>query len=308
MPARLTADPLLRDERLTRSVDALVAAGDCVAAAATLVPAVENLRETPLRNAVLAYLAILRGRATEAEVRLRAAWDIVNPERDPGHRRVDRPAVRAAFADPLPRRRTRRLGRSRARTGRPRFTGRHRVGRDPRARTVGGRPSQTCHRGLRRPQRVGSATAHRRSASPWAAAGCSSSAMTSTAPASSLESAVAAAGLGGSTTNHVVGVGLAGARAVRRRRVGPGDEHCRARPCAGDHRAGSCDHTAAGVDRSADRRAARRLARGRVGGAQPPIVGHPGLRDDADPDPAGAGADRRGGSRLRQGSTAGSSR
>ena len=80
--ARLTADPLLRDERLTRSVDALIAAGDCVAAAAK-VPAVESLRETPLRNAVLAYLAILRGRAAEAEVRLGRAWNIVNAERDP---------------------------------------------------------------------------------------------------------------------------------------------------------------------------------------------------------------------------------
>jgi DNA-binding CsgD family transcriptional regulator len=80
--ARLTADSLLRDERSTRSVDALVAAGDCVAAAAK-VPAVESLRETPLRNAVLAYLAILRGRAAEAEVRLGRAWEIVNAERDP---------------------------------------------------------------------------------------------------------------------------------------------------------------------------------------------------------------------------------
>jgi DNA-binding CsgD family transcriptional regulator len=80
--ARLTVDPLRRDERLTRSVDALVAAGDCVAAAAK-VPAVESLRETPLRNAALAYLAILRGRAAEAEVRLARAWDIVNAERDP---------------------------------------------------------------------------------------------------------------------------------------------------------------------------------------------------------------------------------
>ncbi|MEB3022624.1 LuxR C-terminal-related transcriptional regulator [Mycolicibacter sp. MYC017] len=80
--SRLTADPLLRDERLTRSVDALVAAGDC-AGAATLVPVVESLRETPLRNAVLAYLAVLRGRAAEAEVRLQRAWDIVNAERDP---------------------------------------------------------------------------------------------------------------------------------------------------------------------------------------------------------------------------------
>ena len=80
--ARLTADPLRHDERLTRSVDALVAAGDCIAAAAK-VPAVESLRETPLRNAVLAYLAILRGRAAEAEARLNRAWDIVNAERDP---------------------------------------------------------------------------------------------------------------------------------------------------------------------------------------------------------------------------------
>ncbi|MBX7430717.1 LuxR C-terminal-related transcriptional regulator [Mycobacterium sp. Y57] len=80
--SRLTAEPLLRDERLTRSVDALVAAGDCVGAA-VLVPAVENLRETPLRNAVLAYLAILRGRATEADLRLRRAWEIVNADRDP---------------------------------------------------------------------------------------------------------------------------------------------------------------------------------------------------------------------------------
>lgn len=80
--ARLTPDPLLHDERLTRSVDALIAAGDCVAAAAK-VPAVESLRETPLRNAVLAYLAILRGRAAEAEVRLGRAWEIVNAERDP---------------------------------------------------------------------------------------------------------------------------------------------------------------------------------------------------------------------------------
>jgi len=80
--SRLTPDRLLREERLTRAVDALVAAGDCGAAAA-LVPTVESLRETPLRNATLGYLAILRGRDTEAEVRLRRAWDIVNVERDP---------------------------------------------------------------------------------------------------------------------------------------------------------------------------------------------------------------------------------
>jgi DNA-binding CsgD family transcriptional regulator len=80
--ARLTADELQRDERLIRSVDALIAAGDCLAAG-DRVPVVESLRETPLRNATLAYLAILRGRATEAQIRLARAWDIVNANRDP---------------------------------------------------------------------------------------------------------------------------------------------------------------------------------------------------------------------------------
>jgi DNA-binding CsgD family transcriptional regulator len=80
--ARLTSDEPLREERLIRSVDALVAAGDLLAAG-DQVPVVESLRETPLRNAVLAYLAVLRGRATEAQIRLARAWDIVNVERDP---------------------------------------------------------------------------------------------------------------------------------------------------------------------------------------------------------------------------------
>lgn len=79
---RLTAEPLLRDTRTTLAVDALLAAGDCVGAGA-LVPAVESLRETPMRNATLAYLAILRGRPSEARVRLDRAWSIVNFDRDP---------------------------------------------------------------------------------------------------------------------------------------------------------------------------------------------------------------------------------
>ncbi|MFW0795763.1 LuxR C-terminal-related transcriptional regulator [Gordonia sp. CPCC 205515] len=79
---RLTADPLLRDTRAILAVDALLAAGDCVGAGA-LVPVVESLRETPLRNATLAYLAILRGRSSEARVRLDRAWSIVNFDRDP---------------------------------------------------------------------------------------------------------------------------------------------------------------------------------------------------------------------------------
>ncbi|WP_115944654.1 helix-turn-helix transcriptional regulator [Amycolatopsis thermalba] len=80
--SRLTDDRLKRESRLTRAVDALIGAGDAFAAAA-LVPEVESLRETPLRNAVLGYLAIVRGRAAEAETRLGRAWDLVNAGREP---------------------------------------------------------------------------------------------------------------------------------------------------------------------------------------------------------------------------------
>ncbi|WP_245718321.1 LuxR family transcriptional regulator [Nocardia miyunensis] len=79
---RLTADRLTREGRLTRAVDALIGAGDIFAAAA-LIPEVESLRETPLRNAVLGYLAMVRGRPAEAEMRLARAWDLVNAEREP---------------------------------------------------------------------------------------------------------------------------------------------------------------------------------------------------------------------------------
>ena len=80
--SRLTDDRLLRESRLARAMDALVGAGDGLGATA-LVPEVEGLRETPMRNAVLGYLAIVRGRASEAETRLRRAWDLVNVEREP---------------------------------------------------------------------------------------------------------------------------------------------------------------------------------------------------------------------------------
>ncbi|MFJ9784814.1 LuxR C-terminal-related transcriptional regulator [Amycolatopsis sp. NPDC101161] len=80
--SRLTDDPRHRQARLTRAVDALIGAGDMFRAAA-LVPEVESGRETPLRDAVLGYLAVVRGRAAEAGTRLRRAWDIVNAERDP---------------------------------------------------------------------------------------------------------------------------------------------------------------------------------------------------------------------------------
>ncbi|KRE99042.1 LuxR family transcriptional regulator [Nocardioides sp. Soil777] len=80
--SRLTDDVTLRELRLARAVDALVGSGD-VLAAATLLPEVESLRETPLRNAVLGYLAVVRGRPAEAETWLGRAWDLVNAEREP---------------------------------------------------------------------------------------------------------------------------------------------------------------------------------------------------------------------------------
>lgn len=82
LASRLTADSSGREDRLLRAVDALIGAGDTLAATA-LVPEVESFRETPLRNAVLGYLAIVRGRFAEADVRLRRAWDLVSVEREP---------------------------------------------------------------------------------------------------------------------------------------------------------------------------------------------------------------------------------
>lgn len=80
--AAMTADPVRREQRLSRAVDALVGAGD-TRGAAMLVPQLEALRETPMRNAVLGYLALVLGRPAEAETRLSRAWDLVNAEREP---------------------------------------------------------------------------------------------------------------------------------------------------------------------------------------------------------------------------------
>jgi ATP/maltotriose-dependent transcriptional regulator MalT len=80
--SRVTVDRGLREDRLVRAVDALVGAGDAPAAM-SFTAEVEGLRETPMRNAVLGYLAIIRGRPGEAETRLSRAWELVNAEREP---------------------------------------------------------------------------------------------------------------------------------------------------------------------------------------------------------------------------------
>lgn len=65
-----------------RSVDALVAAGSLPAATAQ-VPLIETLSETALRDMVLGYLAILRGRRDEAAARLGRARDLVDGATEP---------------------------------------------------------------------------------------------------------------------------------------------------------------------------------------------------------------------------------
>ncbi|MDQ1630917.1 MAG: hypothetical protein QOC80_889 [Frankiaceae bacterium] len=80
--SRLTTVRKHREDRLVRAVDALVGAGDG-AAAAGLAPVLESFRDTPLRNSVLAYLAIILGRAAEAGSRLDRAWHDLGREGDP---------------------------------------------------------------------------------------------------------------------------------------------------------------------------------------------------------------------------------
>jgi DNA-binding CsgD family transcriptional regulator len=82
LASQASTDPEDRHSRLVRGVDALVGAGE-VPHASRYLAELESLRETPLRNAVLAYLAVVRGRPAEAESRLGRAWELVNPRRDP---------------------------------------------------------------------------------------------------------------------------------------------------------------------------------------------------------------------------------
>lgn len=82
LAARATSDPEVAVARLVEATDALVGAGDIPGASRHLAE-LESARETPRRNAVLGYLAIVRGRSSEADSRLRRAWELTNPRRDP---------------------------------------------------------------------------------------------------------------------------------------------------------------------------------------------------------------------------------
>lgn len=81
--SRITPERELRTERLIRGVDALTGAAD-LPQAQTFVPEIESAPGGPMRNAVLGYLAIQRGRVAEAHQLLTEAWRLVgNPPADP---------------------------------------------------------------------------------------------------------------------------------------------------------------------------------------------------------------------------------
>ncbi|HEY5857698.1 MAG TPA: AAA family ATPase [Aldersonia sp.] len=80
--SRITPDRELRMQRLIRAVDALTGASD-VPQALSFAPELEAAPSLPMRDAVLGYIAIQRGRAGEAERLLTDAWETMDVEREP---------------------------------------------------------------------------------------------------------------------------------------------------------------------------------------------------------------------------------
>ncbi|MGY6026816.1 AAA family ATPase [Streptomyces spinosirectus] len=80
---RLTTGRGARENRMLRAVDAMVGAGD-VPQAMAFADELESYPAGTLRDAVLGYLAIMRGRPAEAEALLTEAWRRCDPEREPG--------------------------------------------------------------------------------------------------------------------------------------------------------------------------------------------------------------------------------
>ncbi|MFZ2528643.1 MAG: AAA family ATPase [Rhodococcus sp. (in: high G+C Gram-positive bacteria)] len=74
--SRITPERELRTSRLIRGVDALTGAAD-LPRAQTYVAEIESVPGGPMRNAVLGYLAIQRGRAAEAHQLLSEAWTLL---------------------------------------------------------------------------------------------------------------------------------------------------------------------------------------------------------------------------------------
>ncbi|WP_427918351.1 helix-turn-helix transcriptional regulator [Streptomyces sp. cg40] len=80
--SRLSPDRAARENRLLRAVDAMIGAGD-VPQAALFAAQLESFPADTLRDVVLGYLAIMRGRPAEAETFLTQAWERCDAERRP---------------------------------------------------------------------------------------------------------------------------------------------------------------------------------------------------------------------------------
>jgi DNA-binding CsgD family transcriptional regulator len=80
--SRLSPARTARQDRLLRAVDAMIGAGD-VPGAAVFAAELESFPAGTLRDVVLGYLAIMRGRPSEAETFLAQAWERCDPEHHP---------------------------------------------------------------------------------------------------------------------------------------------------------------------------------------------------------------------------------
>jgi DNA-binding CsgD family transcriptional regulator len=80
--SRLSSGREQREQRLLRAIDAVVSAGDLVQGSALARDAAQ-FEPGPPRDAALGYLAVLRGRALDAESLLLAGWDKCDSTTDP---------------------------------------------------------------------------------------------------------------------------------------------------------------------------------------------------------------------------------
>ena len=80
--SRMSVDRERREQRLLRAVDAMIGAGDLIQAISFVRQAV-GFAVGPLRDATMGYLAVLSGRAGEAEALLHAAWEQCDTAADP---------------------------------------------------------------------------------------------------------------------------------------------------------------------------------------------------------------------------------
>ena len=80
--SRMSADRERQEYRLLQAVDAMIGAGDLIQAHSFVRQAVGSA-VGPLRDATMGYLAVLSGRASEAEALLHAAWAQCDPAADP---------------------------------------------------------------------------------------------------------------------------------------------------------------------------------------------------------------------------------